>query len=403
MLVLFTFGFSFFSIPACSFESSLFLITWAITLLMSAFMIISLAIFYGFKVDIVTICLVGFSISSVLSSALNGFRSFSYTAPLLSLLAALIYTYVKGNRESMQLLFLSAFIGDILFLFLFCYRYRSELIGLNFTRLGEMFGDINDISIFLSLGYVLGAYYLLFRGNVLSKIVCIPVMLLFLFCAVTTGSKIFVLIFITSLIALAFLFFGKKRWWAAIVFLIIAFGASFLILQIPAFSTMRERLLNMFSWITGKSIDNVSTHDGSSEMRFHMLLAGFELFFRKPLFGWGISGFAYNGGLNNGWSHNNFSETFCNFGIVGTLLFHFGFFTSIYCSFRKPSKTKRLPVLILIFFITCMFSVALNSQKIYSFLIPLVFCSLSDELPNVLDFKKLNLKRFAKNENHTVN
>ena len=180
-----------------------------------------------------------------------------------------------------------------------------------------------------------------------------------------------------------FFVFGKKKWWFALLIIVglVALGLM-LISFVPVFSVIKERTLDFISTLFGTNINGADNGELSTIRRLEMFIIGFELFLKKPLFGWGIWGFASHSALDVGWSHNNFSESLCNFGLVGTILFHFGFIFSFY----KILKTKKyqskdyfLPIFILIFFLIAMFSVALNSQKIYSFLIPVVFVFFSFE------------------------
>ena len=61
--------------------------------------------------------------------------------------------------------------------------------------------------------------------------------------------------------------------------------------------------------------------EASAEIRYNMIVRAFEMFAQKPLFGWGIEGFAAYSGF---WvySHNNYTETLVSFGIVGFILLY---------------------------------------------------------------------------------
>ena len=387
---------TFFSIPFFSFNQRFYKVTWILTGLMAMMMTISIIFIYGLKVDIISVSFILFAVSSLISSAFSQFKAFKITTPILSILAFLIYSYCKSNPSSKKKMLLSIYLADILFSLSFLAIYRRELIGLDFSRLGSYFGDINDVSLFMSFGFSASFYYAFFSKKSLFKVLnCLPC-LVFLVCGIATGSKIFIFSLGVSVILVISLFFGKKRWWISLIIVVSLVALFFIVLQLPMFSTIKQRLITFIQTTTGikiKSNQSVS-QDLSTVYRIDMFSAGLEMFFRKPIFGWGIWGFATYGGLNNGWSHNHFSETLCNFGIVGTIFFHVGFFKSIVSFAKTRSRDSYFAFIIIAFFIVAMFSVALNSEKLYSYLAPIAFCELCEKE------KSLNFDLFKKRIHH---
>ena len=100
------------------------------------------------------------------------------------------------------------------------------------------------------------------------------------------------------------------------------------------------------------------------------------MFLRKPLFGFGIDGFSVYGGMNEGWSHNHFSESLCDFGILGTIAFHTPMIASLFLLKKKRSMTRLKPLLMMLFFIICMSSVALFSAKLFSLFSPVMYATV---------------------------
>lgn len=368
---------SFFSIPLFSFQSKLYYLTWGFTALAVVLMLISMIFFSGIKIDVISISFVLFAISSVISSALTQFKAFKITAPILSILAFLIYSYCKSNTAQTKKMFIAIYLGNIAFALVFLFTYRKEILTLNFSRLGSLFGDINDVSLLMGLGFLFAFYYAFFSKKIVFKILNCLSSILFLLCGITTGSKIFIFSLVVTYIFVIVLFFGKKRWWLSLIIIIGTISIFIVALQLPIMNTVRKRLLEFFqTFFDFQTNENIGT-DFSTISRYDMFIDGIEMFLRKPFFGWGIWGFATYGGLNNGWSHNHFSETLCNFGIIGTLFFHVGFIKSIVNIFKgKNNRDKYIDLLIVVFFIVSMFSVALNSEKIYSYLAPIAFCNL---------------------------
>lgn len=381
------------SIPTCSFTSNLTIITWILTIGLLICLFLNCLFFYGFSFDIISVGLILFCLLILISTILNGWKRFVLTPIVLSIVTIAIYTYVKQNKNTSLFMLWAAFIGNFIFLITYIFVYRNELFSLNFDRLGSYFGDENDIALFMSLGSITSLYFALFKGGKFLKILFGLLCVIFLFCGASTGSKIFILLFVVALFALSFMFFGKKKWWLA---LIVSIGITVLglvlIFTIPALSSIKSRLISFVNELFNLRLPGGSSTDLSTQGRFFMFVDGLDMFCRKPMLGWGINGFAVFGGWNNGWSHNNISESLCNFGLLGTVLFHLGFVYAIIGYRKTMVKEKNLYLLITIFFITAMISVALNSEKIYAFLIPVAFANLCVNTP-IVKIKHIELKR----------
>lgn len=302
-----------------------------------------------------------------------------------------------------SLLFLASYVGNFLFLVTYIITYRQELFSLNFDRLGAIFGDINDISLFMFFGFLMSLCLLAFDSRKYIKVISICLSLPYLFCGMSSGSRIFVLLIIVTVPIFVFVICGKKKWWLALIILILL-GVSLIILfNLPVFSTIKNRFEAMISTLLGKSINGTTTNERSIFTRFNMFLSGFEMFLRKPAFGWGISGFAIFGDYTGGWSHNNFSESLCNFGLIGTFVFHVPIVFS-FCKINYRDKVEKCCLLFLISFIICMFSVALNSEKLYAYLIgPVSAVMCKANLVINVNALHLKVEKELKNESTRIN
>ena len=172
-----------------------------------------------------------------------------------------------------------------------------------------------------------------------------------------------------------------------------------MIISIPAFATIKNRFLSFVSTLSGNKIGDGSTNELSTINRLDMFFCGMEMWLRRPMFGWGIWGFATFSGRALGWSHNNISESFCNFGLIGTFLFHYGFYIC-YKNFiiEKSKKTFELQFLLILFYSISMLSVALNSQKLYAYIIGILFASFSNEKTLfVIDLAKIKSRERRQN------
>lgn len=358
---------------------------------MFAVMAVSLIIFCSFRFDFISFAFILFALSSFLSSLLNGLVGFMFTPIILSISAFIIYTYCKENKPLVKWMFFAAFIADIVFLIIFIIAYREDILSLNFTRLGDKFGDENDIAIFMGFGAFFSAHYFFNKKNIFIKIGTFISFVLFALSGFTSGSKIFLFIVLFSLVFHIIVFFGKRKWWLSLICIVAIFACGFALLQLPFLSTLKTRLEMFFATFFGTT-SNQSTADISTIDRLSMFVAGITMFLRRPMFGWGIWGFATYGGFGHGWSHNHFSELLCNYGLVGFILFHIPIISAFYYHYKNHDKKTTVSEFgVILFFIMCMFSVSLESQKLYAYIIGLaisVICKPHDLLSFRLNFKK---------------
>lgn len=373
------YGLFVFSIPVFSYRNKLYLVTWVLAILLIGIVVVDvLFVKKKFFVDVVILSLISFCVLAVISSALNRLKGFGFTPLLLCSLSIFIYQYLKQNKDlRTELLLTVSLIALIAFLFVFIAVYHEKIFHLDFsTRLGRELGDENDIAIANAMGLTLSLYFLLFRKGVFAKIASAILTILFGVCGLASGSKTFIL-----LVAVVFVFLiayknGKKRLWLTLVMLGVFLVAAILIFSIPRFSMIKERFLSFISTLTGISFGNVSGYDLSTMFRMNMFRNGMQMFLRKPLFGFGIDGFSVYGGMNEGWSHNHFSESLCDYGLLGTIAFHLPMIASGILLKKKSSHSRLRPALMMVFFITCMSSIALFSAKLFSLFSPITYVAV---------------------------
>lgn len=361
-------------------------------------MALSLSLFYRIAINPISISFLLFCFFAVLSSLVNGVFRFSLTPIFLSLICFFIYTYCLGNKQACSLMIYMAFLGAILFLALFVFRYWDNLIHFDFDRLGSDFGDENDIGLFMAMGFSVSLYTFLQKKNWITKVLFFLFACLFLYAGASTGSKLFLITSVTVGILSIFLYFGLKKWWVSLLISCSLAVALILLLQLPFLGSLKERFDSFFATLFGLKNSSAASADYSTLQRFQMFQIGIDMFLRKPLLGYGSSGFANFANFNNGWSHNHFSETLCDFGILGTFFFHVGFAYAFISYLRSKDKgSLQLPLLFLAFFFLMMFGVALNSQKIYAYVFPVVLSFFKE--PHVRVTYRFNLFRKEGNAN----
>jgi len=368
------------SIPLCSFKAGLNKVTWVFTIAFLGLMILGVLLYYSIRVDAVTVSLIVFAIWIFISTLLNGFKGFTITPIALSIATLIIYLYLVNNKKVIPVMLRLVYFAIVLFALVYVAKYFRELISLDFKRLGAIFGDINDIAIILGIGFSMSfSLMLMSKFNVVKFIFELLAAALFAICGLSTGSKIFVLIVgVVSIVLLVFFLRKlKAKWYIYIVSFGGLIGLGLIILNLPAFSMIKQRLLEFGT-------------DDSTKTRLSMFVDGFYMFLRKPLFGYGIHGYYISSSFGLSWSHNNFSELLSCYGLIGFLLFYIPYII-LFKNVKKTDAnlTKHLIMALVVLFICCMFTVALESQKVFAYLIPIAYAYFSGE-------KYLNFRLIAK-------
>lgn len=387
------FSLAFLSIPLCSFKVGLNKITWIFSILFLVLMTVSIILDGIITIDKISISLILFVIwiTICLIVNINLHSKIVITPIFLSIVTFIIYTYLSRNKKYRNMYFNSLLYSLTIFMIVYIMTYYKELISLNFTRLGDKFGNINDIAISFGIGFsVCFSFILHSKFNILRFLILFALLFLFGFCGLSTGSKIFVLIITASMIFSIFVFMRTKKlkWYWYIISALIVFLVAIVVLNLPAFETMKERI---FMFLNPKSKDK------STDIRFTMFVDGIYMFLRRPLFGFGISGFFSSSSFGNCWSHNNFSELLCSYGMIGFILFYIPYILVIKNIINgKSNKLNDFSSVIMIVFICCMFSVALESQKVFAYSIAIFYSLYESEQIELLNINKLKSKKNTK-------
>lgn len=390
LYVVILFGMVFLSIPLFSFLQKFYFITWALTIVLLFFVLLSFVLYRPIKINVITILFLLFLISSFLSSAFTGFKSFLSTPYLNTIIIIIFYTYftsqeTKQKNRCMSVILLSL----VLFALIYAYVYRDDLLSLSFSRLGNKFGDENDISIILALGYALSFFYIFKNKKVILKILDIFLTVIFGALSFTCGSKISIILLVIISFFVVTFHFGKKRWYFSIIALAIIIVLIVLALNLSVFSEIKDRFLNMVYTFFGQQYKNLNP-DSSTAGRLEMIINGFSLFLRRPLFGFGSYGYHQFSTHHSGWSHNHWSDTLSNYGLIGTFLYHAPFIV-----FYKNLKNKSSSAFTgITFFLISTLSIALFKEKMFTFSIGL-FLSFAD----LQEIKKIRLFEIFKKKN----
>lgn len=252
---------------------------------------------------------------------------------------------VNNNKLIIRLITIAFFIFALYYLF----TYKDNILDYSSYkydefRLGWDFENPNTVGSFMTLALSLSLYIVIFQNGWLRFLYIIPVFV-FLLVGFTTGSRTFLIsLFIIAVCYILFLF--KKHF---IIALSIIAGVSvlsvILINHVSFLATIKYRLDDTLKIFTNGGAS------GSTLERILWQRYGFYLASRRLLFGFGESGFAYASGVMT-YTHGNFTEMLCDFGVIGFLLFYcFNVGPAFYVIFSdKKDKEYVFTILIVMLF-----------------------------------------------------
>ena len=193
-------------------------------------------------IDKYIISMLLFCLTIIISSLLNNPRQIGQTEFLLTGIFIMLYEFM-ASKENKNKSFYSIYIGLCFFLLYFLLIYFKEIISLDFKRLGRQFGNENGVGHYLCLGYIINLYLSITKKNYLL-LITLPFFALF---GALTGSKLFLIMLVLSTIAFIIMFFGKKKWYFSFAIAAIGFVGVIGLLQLPMFSTLKDRVLDMIN------------------------------------------------------------------------------------------------------------------------------------------------------------
>ena len=217
-------------------------------------------------------------------------------------------------------------------------------------RIGEGITNANTFGKVFSYGIVSGLYLVFFKRQWLCSIGCV----FFLFFALSSGSKKSILIILIGAAVLLFIKYGFKHPMRMILGAVAVLVILYCALQHPLFSVANERF---FGFINAEQ-------DYGDRIRERMIERGVELFFQKPITGWGITAFQIVSGFHN-YSHNNYVELLANYGIIGFSLFYSLYGYCVFGGLIKKAFRDKMPVVVAM--ITILISVLITDWGIVSY------------------------------------
>lgn len=182
-------------------------------------------------------------------------------------------------------------------------------------RLGnDLLGNANTLGLLYSVFFI-GAFTSVSTvKNIYLKLVLITACILDLLVLVLTGGRKF-LLFTGTFVYLSFLLSTKqsipKVIGLSFLFAIIVVVVAYLIMNV---SFLYDAIGYRFDGMASGNAEGV-------DMQSELMRQGIEWFLQKPLFGWGIQAYQAMSPIGF-YSHSNYVELLCNFGLFGTILYY---------------------------------------------------------------------------------
>ena len=269
---------------------------------------------------------------------------------------------IDNPRLIMKIL-LSAFFAFCIY-FSVIPEYRMKILKLSFSlsdRLGGYFDNVNLVASYFAIGFALALYLGLInkrKRDYLYLILCLP----FIYLGLFTGSRAFIFLLAILFISISYFKFRSKK---LIYFsVLIAFVAAlvFLIIFVEPLRTQFEKTIYTLFGIGNPNPKNIET---SAVERVLWMRYGFSMGSKHLIIGLGCEGFASHSGVGT-YTHNNFAELLCDFGIPGFLIFHFIIIYPFALSFVSKKEHSQFVIPFVFYFILkSMFSVFYSYKDFY--------------------------------------
>lgn len=281
------------------------------------------------------------------------------TQAQLFLLFLFIYYYIR-TKGSVKTFLWATYLSGYALLVYTVYKYGFadilEIIS-NADRLG---GEINNENVFGTVfaSAALVAFY--FVTKKMSKLHIVSVVVFSLF-ALASGSKKATLMIVFGILGISILAYGIRRIWKVLLILAVLIAAGYIVVKADLFPALVER----FSSFLGGEL-NAGDYN-----RKIFREKGFELILHRPLFGYGLAGFAGASGIGV-YSHDNFIEICVGSGIIGLVLYYIPWVYSVGVflkdSFGKRGDNRILFVLLILYIVMGIGSVQYNLRGVWIFL-----------------------------------
>lgn len=225
-----------------------------------------------------------------------------------------IISLLKCDKINVVKLFSLAGIFSALYLFI----KEGRIILNGGRRIGDsLSGNVNTV------GYNFGFISLLVTWyySITKQKRCLFIITLFSIIMMLTGSKKAIVLLGLDLLLILYYERHKVGTWIILAGIVLLVG--YVVFYIPYFyEILGYRIETMIMTLFSSSSSSSDMYSYSTDMRAMMIKEAFDLFLKKPLFGGGYNSFYANTITQYTYSHCNYTELLCNFGIFGTILYY---------------------------------------------------------------------------------
>lgn len=371
LIVLLTFSYAF-SIPAFSNqERSIHYIAY-VPMILLGITVVVYSLLYSklhFRWQILIIPI--FALLSIIGTTFYSHEYRSFLRLILLSLSFIIFYFAFDTINNKKIVISLIAIAISLFAVYFIYKYRNELINFrNYTRddfrLGSYFDNPNGVAAACVVGFSSSFYSLLYLKSKWKYLFLISLLLMMLV-GFSTGSRTFLVMILVFLVIMLFIKFKRHKLLFLILLSLIVI-ALIALLNLPFLSTLKFRIITAFTTFFGEA-DKVDT---SSLSRVAWMQYGFDLGYRNLIFGYGANGFGIASGLYT-YSHNNFSEVFCNFGLIGFISFYLPLILIIVKCVKNRFRNSSVIIPYSIYYFVVSFSNVFYYNKLYYLVIALLY------------------------------
>ena len=269
------------------------------------------------------------------------------------------------------------------------------------ARMESEFTNINSLSGISSTAVILAMYFFLSK----EKMYVFTIIPNIVIVAASGSRKSLVL----AILGIAMVIFDKnksknflKSLLKIVFWGIVAILVAKVILEMPMFSMINERMQGLFAALTHRS-----GADSSALKRTIMIRVGLEQFMRTPIFGVGINNSGpvvlanvMNGEYINAYLHNNFVELLACGGIVGFVIYYSMYYYSfkvLWKNRNNESKKTNIYLILLVCFLVLDYGQVTYYSK-YTYYFIMIFFLVSKDIKinnwrqkNAYKKKKINV------------
>ena len=272
------------------------------------------------------------------------------------------YNWLRKTKRYNEV-FLSIIAGGLL-LCVRLFRY-IDFSRWGIRKIGTMLGiNVNTLGFRIAICFVLllALTYIIKEKKGLRTIGLVICAFFVAFILITGSRRALIICFVgTVIILLGFANNFAKTLKGIIIIVAAVVGVYFLINQIPELYNIIGRRFQSFMTALFHGGDYLD--DG----RDNMIQTSIDLFFQRPLFGWGMGTFRFISGYNNAYAHNTYVELLYATGLPG-LLFYYSILVVLINKLKRISKRSISRILCIALLATMLLSdfAAVNYSSIVS-------------------------------------